>query len=198
MCALIRRVFALLSCALLTTPVTSFSQRLTPLSQSPHWDQLNRFQETITHDEFVCLLESVYAPNGAAAQWIKIDSDRSRYPGKRFRTISSSGSRPACKRRKPVPRYWTSINQLNSTDKAPLAGIKIAIDPGHLGGKWAQMEERWFQMGSSTPVTEGDLDSARRSNSGAPTPEPWSRGYLRSVRRRAGDRCTSGRTQAGG
>src|SRR5260370_3360346 len=60
--------------ALVFAPVASFSQRLTPLSQPPNWHQLNRFQETITHGEFVSLLYSVYAPNGAAAQWIRVDS----------------------------------------------------------------------------------------------------------------------------
>ena len=39
----------------------------------------------------------------------------------------------------------------------PLSGLKIALDPGHLGGKWAKMEERWFQVGDSQPVQEGDL-----------------------------------------
>jgi hypothetical protein len=39
----------------------------------------------------------------------------------------------------------------------PLAGLKIALDPGHLGGNWAKMEERWFQVGDSKPVQEGDL-----------------------------------------
>jgi hypothetical protein len=137
-------------------PIASFSQRLTPLSQSPDWDQLNRFQETITHDEFVSILESVYAPNGAAAQWISVNSaeavvreDASHRFVLRFA--------PNLEARKPVPRYWTSVNQLCLNNDAPLAGLKIAIDPGHLGGKWAQMEERWFQVESSMPVTEGDL-----------------------------------------
>jgi hypothetical protein len=35
--------------------------------------------------------------------------------------------------------------------------VRIAIDPGHLGGPWAQLEERWFQVGSAPPVKEGDL-----------------------------------------
>jgi hypothetical protein len=39
----------------------------------------------------------------------------------------------------------------------PLSGLRIALDPGHLGGKWAKMEERWFQVGDSAPVKEGDL-----------------------------------------
>ncbi len=117
---------------------------------------MNRFQETITHDEFVSLLESVYASNGAAAQWIRvgpteavIQEDASHLFVLRFASSLQS--------RKPVPRYWTSVHQLNSNDEAPLGGIKIAIDPGHLGGKWAQMEERWFQFENSIPVTEGDL-----------------------------------------
>jgi hypothetical protein len=142
--------------ALVFAPVASFSQRLTPLSQPPKWDQLNRFQETITRDEFVSLLESVYAPNRTAAQWIKVDSAEA--------IVQENASdhfvlrfAPNLQTRKPVPRYWTSVSQLNPNQEAPLDGLKIAIDPGHLGGKWAQMEERWFQLGSSTPVTEGDL-----------------------------------------
>src|SRR5205823_669323 len=59
---------------------------------------------------------------------------------------------------KPVPRYWRSptVVEPQSTDK-PLSGLKIAIDPGHLGGSWARMEERWFQEGDSAPIIEGDL-----------------------------------------
>src|SRR5271165_5800160 len=148
--------FAAATFTVVFAPVASFCQRLTPLSQPPNWDQLNRFQETITHDEFVSLLESVYAPNGAAAQWISVDAteavvqeDASHHFVLRFA--------PDLQTRKPIPRYWTSVNQLNPNKEAILSGIKIAIDPGHLGGKWAQMEERWFQIGSSVPVTEGDL-----------------------------------------
>jgi hypothetical protein len=35
--------------------------------------------------------------------------------------------------------------------------LRIALDPGHIGGKWAKMEERWFKIGDSAPVQEGDL-----------------------------------------
>ncbi len=69
--------------------------------------QLNRFQETITHDEFVGLLESVYAPNGAAAQWIRVEAteaviqeDASDHFVLRFA--------PSTETSKPVPRYWTA------------------------------------------------------------------------------------------
>jgi N-acetylmuramoyl-L-alanine amidase len=60
---------------------------------------------------------------------------------------------------KPVARYWRPRAALPRPTSAarPLAGLKVAIDPGHLGGDWARMEERWFQVGDSPPVTEGDL-----------------------------------------
>src|SRR5271167_4547714 len=67
--------FPLLS-LLFLLPMACFSQRLTPLSNAPNWDQLNRFQETMTREAFVDLLDSVYAPNGAGAQWIKVEATR--------------------------------------------------------------------------------------------------------------------------
>jgi hypothetical protein len=57
-----------------------------------------------------------------------------------------------------VPRLWRSAKSLpQALGNKPLSGIKIAIDPGHLGGNWAKMEERWFQVDGSKPVQEGDL-----------------------------------------
>ncbi|MEZ5304369.1 MAG: hypothetical protein R3F11_27565 [Verrucomicrobiales bacterium] len=35
--------------------------------------------------------------------------------------------------------------------------MHIALDPGHIGGRWAKMEERWYQIGGGIPVQEGDM-----------------------------------------
>jgi hypothetical protein len=131
------------------------AQRLTPLSDPPRWERLKQFQETITHDEFVSLLDSVYAPDYIA--WIQI--------APRGVTIVENATNRFVLRfaenaeaRRPVPRYWKSVTDLQQQDDhEPLSGLKIALDPGHLGGRWAKLEERWFQIGLSTPVTEGDL-----------------------------------------
>jgi hypothetical protein len=40
---------------------------------------------------------------------------------------------------------------------SPLSGLKIALDPGHIGGAWAKMEERWFKSGDAAPVEEGEM-----------------------------------------
>jgi N-acetylmuramoyl-L-alanine amidase len=135
-------------------PLLCDAQRVTPLSTPPEWKRLEQFQETITHDEFVALLENVYAPNHEA--WIKIASTEAAIaenPTSRF-TLRFADTRET---RRPVPRYWTRVTDLRRDDQRPLSDLKIALDPGHLGGQWAKLEERWFQIGCSTPVAEGDL-----------------------------------------
>ncbi|MBV8141485.1 MAG: N-acetylmuramoyl-L-alanine amidase, partial [Verrucomicrobia bacterium] len=141
---------------LVLLPVGCFAQRLTPLSKAPDWGQLNGFQETITHDEFIDLLSSVYAPDGAGAQWITLEPTRA--------LIRENASNqfvlrfaPSAEATKPIPRYWTPAESLKPNNELPLSDVKIAIDPGHLGGAWARMEERWFQIENSIPVTEGDM-----------------------------------------
>jgi hypothetical protein len=59
---------------------------------------------------------------------------------------------------KTVPRFWRQVKSLPPSNRdKPLSNVRIALDPGHLGGKWARMEERWFQVDDTKPVTEGDL-----------------------------------------
>jgi hypothetical protein len=73
----------------------------------------------------------------------------------KFFTLRFAGDR---EKQKLVPRIWRPASSLSPTKRdKPLSGLKIALDPGHLGGKWAKMEERWFQVGDSKPVQEGDL-----------------------------------------
>jgi hypothetical protein len=60
--------------------------------------------------------------------------------------------------RKRLKRTWRPAASLGPARKGrELAGVKIALDPGHIGGRWAKMEERWFQVGDSKPVQEGDM-----------------------------------------
>lgn len=147
--------------ALLLSLLLSFSSawaKLSPLASAPDWSQVNRFQETITRDDFITLLNKVYAPGDAARGFISISDDAALITPKpgaapillRFAKTRSSA--------KAVPAYWRRLNQLPPIEpEKPLAGLKIALDPGHIGGTWAKMEERWFKIGSSKPVTEGDM-----------------------------------------
>src|SRR5271163_4977622 len=103
---------------LVFVPLVCFAQRLTPLSHPPDWDRLNRFQETITHDEFVDLLDSVYAPNGAGAQWIRLEATRA--------IIQENASDQFVLRfavsplaSKPIPRYWTAAESFGRDNELP-------------------------------------------------------------------------------
>jgi N-acetylmuramoyl-L-alanine amidase len=139
--------------------VSAHAQRLSALAPQPDWSQLERFQESITHDEFVRLLDRVYAPNGAAKGVIDVQPDAAVIkttltPPTEFRLRFAKDAASV----KVAPRFWRTPAQLGPAPEGqPLAGIKIALDPGHLGGRWAQMEERYFQIGESRPVTEGDM-----------------------------------------
>jgi N-acetylmuramoyl-L-alanine amidase len=130
------------------------AQRLTPLSSPPAWERLEQFQETITQEEFTNLLNTVYAPDFAA--WIQIEPGQANVTENSTRRLVLRFARDRQSGR-PVPRYWKAVTDLNRDDEKPLSGLRIALDPGHLGGRWAKLEERWFQIGSSLPVTEGDL-----------------------------------------
>jgi len=58
-------------------------------------------------------------------------------------------------------RNWSAAGDLPpGTKSKPLAGVHIAIDPGHIGGEFAKIEERWFVIGDSKPVKEGEMTLA--------------------------------------
>ena len=101
------------------------------------------------------MLDEIYAPNDAFEDWIQI------FPGHaRIKTDSAVYRLRFASEtvQKPIERYWRPRSDLiPAGGEKPLEGLCIALDPGHLGGRWAQMEERFFQIGDSPPVREGDL-----------------------------------------
>src|SRR6476660_9905618 len=128
-----------------------------PLADKPRWPTLERYQETITHDDFTRLLQNVYATRGYD-DLIQINEDSARIvedaAAQTFLTLQFAKETP---RRLPA-HYWRRIDKLGrASRKRPLLGLNVALDPGHLGGRWAKMEERWFQVGDQPPVEEGEL-----------------------------------------
>jgi hypothetical protein len=129
------------------------------LGGKPTWEVLEHYQRTITRDEFAHLINDVYCTHGIPDDLIKIDSDvahivTTREPHAEF-TFQFAPDENSKAR---IPRLWRPAKALPpAKPNKPLAGLRIALDPGHLGGKWAKMEERWFKVGDTKPVTEGDL-----------------------------------------
>jgi len=138
---------------------TRAADNLGVLGAHPQWSVLEKYQETITHEEFSRLINSVYCTHGFAPDLIEIDEKTARLlMNREAQTFFTLRFAENDAERRPVPRLWRPAQSLQSAKpEKPLSGLKIALDPGHLGGKWAKMEERWFQVGSSAPVEEGEL-----------------------------------------
>jgi len=141
----------------LLTPARA-SEPVSILSERPDWSDLAPFQKTITRAEFLRLLDTVYAPGGAWKESIDVGalSARIHQPGERGADFQLEFA-PSAAAAKPVPQYWTPPGARKPVPGKPLAGYTIALDPGHLGGPWARMEERWFKIGDSQPVMEGEM-----------------------------------------
>lgn len=130
-----------------------------PLADPPNWKSLEKFQKTITHDEFERLLRGVYCTHGISDELIRVDEnvacilmDRDAQSWFTLRFAASETKAAA------IPRWWRPARALPKWKKSgPLSGIKIALDPGHIGGAWAKMEERWFESGNAEPVEEGEM-----------------------------------------
>ena len=129
-----------------------------PLAPKPDWTALDRYQEAITRPDFLALLTQVYAPGDAWKPFIAL--------GDTAATIRTHAGAPPYVLRfaptagaaRPAARFWRTKAQLPARTAArPLAGLRIALDPGHIGGRWAKMEERWFVIGKSAPLQEGDI-----------------------------------------
>ncbi|MBV9464326.1 MAG: N-acetylmuramoyl-L-alanine amidase [Verrucomicrobiae bacterium] len=127
------------------------------------WPDLERYQFSITRAEFEHLLNRFYNPSRAIYKFIEIDDARAiLYHG-------ASSSQPdfilnfapdAPHARTPAYLYKT-VPQLarlkNSADK-PLRGIRVALDPGHIGGPWADMEERQVSWAGLPTIREGECN----------------------------------------
>jgi N-acetylmuramoyl-L-alanine amidase len=155
-----RCLFALFALLAVCNPAAA--QRLSPLAPAPDWERLEAYQETMTRGEFQRLLDTVFAPGGAAAGVIEIrEADAVIFkrlsPPETFALRFAKDTAAA----KAPPRYWRPATQLGpATPERPLAGVRVALDPGHIGGEWAMMEERSFFRAGEKPVQEGDMTLA--------------------------------------
>lgn len=137
---------------------TPVAEPLSDLGTPPDWSRLNRFQSTITRADFLRQMDEVFTTSPAWRDWFHVADDE-------VRIRSSSATEADFRLRfapdglaSRPPRFWRSAGELPpAVPDRPLEGLKVAIDPGHIGGRWATMEERWFQIPGHQPVMEGDM-----------------------------------------
>lgn len=136
--------------------------RLSTLAVEPNWNELGAYQKTITKRTFLDHLTKVYSEREAWRLAVKVHEDYADIRSKGNSTFrlhfgkSDSTTVQA--------RYWRKAIELpqdNNLEQKPLTSLKVAIDPGHIGGQWAKMEERWYQINNTgTEIKEGELTLA--------------------------------------
>ena len=132
---------------------------LSTLGRVPDWKSLEAHQGTITRREFERLLTTVFVSGGSWREFMEIGENEVR-----IRTADGENAEVFVLRfanegsAKTPARWWRVPGELPPAAAGkPLDGLHIAIDPGHIGGEWARIEERCFDAGDGHAVREGDL-----------------------------------------
>lgn len=134
---------------------------LEKLGKPPVWSELDRYQETITREVFEHELVENYAENPEAiGKLIQVFPDRAEIVKNSWFPLTYTLRFAPEMPENPPPRYWRSARQLpvmTDPDK-PLEGMRIVVDPGHIGGRFAKMEARWFLIDENLrPMMEGEV-----------------------------------------
>lgn len=132
------------------------NHHLADLGEEPDWSALDRYHGVLTRAEFEKALRDVYLLKGVSPH-CRITDEAVTIEARALPAGQQVRFAAAGEQRGP-PRYWRPASELPPAPGGqPLAGLRIAIDPGHIGGDYAKLEERWYQFGDARPVQEGDM-----------------------------------------
>lgn len=149
------------------TGVAPVRRLITAGASVPDWSRLDPWQGKVTRDQFLSLLKDVLTGDMLWSRHIDVREDAAFI---RMETpvdeAESGGTRYSLKFAPPgsadtaaAQRYWRRLEELPPLrDPArPLESVHIALDPGHIGGSWAVMEERYSKPSSAPAVKEGEI-----------------------------------------
>jgi N-acetylmuramoyl-L-alanine amidase len=152
------------------------AEKLSAMARPPNWSNLDAYQRTITRAEFERLINTVYSPNRAFWDYAQIDDHEV--------VLFSKSAKPRMINGRPDPEWEAEPKRvpeftlhfaasdatclplpfkyrtrgISNDPQRPLKGLKIALDPGHIGGEWAQLEGRYFKFDGDPPVLEAKLN----------------------------------------
>lgn len=136
-----------------------YNKHLTDLANPPDWKELEKYQYTISREDFERELEEIYTLDGRWKDWITTTETSAM-----IRTSAADGTQlfelffaSEVKKESPV-KFWRKRDEVVVKDPVkPLLGLRIVIDPGHIGGEFSELEERHFIFQDTPPVKEGNL-----------------------------------------
>lgn len=132
---------------------------LSSLGQLPDWKKLERYAKQLTRVEFEKAWQDIYSEtNGLPPPWHVVD-EMLMVPtqGKEAEPLKLAFRNPNEDAR-DIQTTWRRAASLPPMAGRPvLSDLRISLDPGHLGGSWAQIEERFLSFKDGEKVCEGDL-----------------------------------------
>ena len=142
-------------------PDPGMLSKISPLGSTPDWSRLEAFAGTMSRSEFEKLWKEFYSETNAlpppfeiTPEALLVPTGQDRRPTLKlpFRTTNDA-STPTT-----ASSSWRRARQLAPRQGRPLlSDLHIAIDPGHIGGSWAVMEERFLSFQGGESIREGDL-----------------------------------------
>lgn len=136
-----------------------YNKHLTDLANTPEWKILDKYQYTITKEDFELELDEVYTMDGNWKDWITTSDESAmiRMSAADETELYELFFASEVKNKRP-PKFWRKRDEVVVKDPVkPLLGLRIVIDPGHIGGKYSELEERHFIFKDAPPVKEGNL-----------------------------------------
>ena len=124
---------------------------LSSLATTPNWSEIESFQAKVTKEEFLTDLTKVFALPDSWQSSIAIEEDAA--------WVSHHHGPDSGESKVTFAEQPAEVAQL-----PPLNQIHIAIDPGHIGGEFAVLEQRNFNPfpddPTQVPIREGELTLA--------------------------------------
>ncbi len=129
--------------------------------QAQEWVAFEKYHETISRKEFCRLVDQVYNPSKIVYDYLNIADDFVEFfedTEKSKLEFTLRFANPEETPRKPSPHFKTipDLRRLTNPKAQPLRGIRIVVDPGHIGGVWSDTENRSVIWGNNPIIREGD------------------------------------------
>src|SRR5438094_10479450 len=110
----VQRQLAVLTLCLSIFPLALHAaDNVSVLGSKPKWSVLEKYQETITHDEFTRLIQDAYCTHGFASDLIAINDKNARIltnrDAQKFFILRFAEDEASCQ---PVPRLWRPAKSL--------------------------------------------------------------------------------------
>jgi N-acetylmuramoyl-L-alanine amidase len=134
--------------------------KLSALGVEPDWSKLVVYAETMTKAQFESAWRDIYAEANAMPPPFQIKDTAITVPTGQTKSVQITipflpNGEKAKTNTKP---FWRKARDLPVLGKRPpLSDLVIAIDPGHIGGAYAAMEERLLSFKAGESIREGDL-----------------------------------------